>query len=209
MKGLYLWVAVMVGAAGTALAAPAERPATESLRHFFTNVRSFSARFDQVVLDEALNVVQESAGTLTIARPDRFRWDYDKPFRQHIIADGRKIWVYDEELKQVTVRALVGALADTPAVLLAGKGRIDDTYVLKNLGLQGKLSWVQLTPHRKDGGFEDIRIGFEAGRLRTLEMIDGFGQTTRVTLHEPKENPGIDPARFHFTPPKGVDVVGE
>lgn len=194
------------------VAAPAATPeptASDSLRRFFSGVQSYSARFNQVVLDEALNVIQESSGMLTIARPDRFRWDYDAPFRQHIIADGKRIWVYDEELKQASVRALAGGLADTPAVLLAGRGRIDDTFVLKNIGVQGSLNWVQLTPRKKDGGFEEIRIGFEKQRLKILEMVDGFGQTTRVTLKEQRENVTIDPARFQFTPPKGVDVVGE
>jgi outer membrane lipoprotein carrier protein len=209
MKRVRYLAALFLSLASAATLAAVEKPAAESLRHFFGNVRSYSARFNQVVLDEAFNVIQESSGTLSIARPDRFRWDYDAPFKQHIIADGQKIWVYDEELKQVTVRPLAGGLADTPAVLLAGKGRIDDTYVIKNLGMQGELNWVQLTPRRKDGGFEDIRIGFDQGRLRTLEMVDGFGQMTRVTLLSAKENPKLDPARFQFTPPKGVDVVGE
>jgi outer membrane lipoprotein carrier protein len=192
-----------------ALVAAPQRTATESLRHFFGNVHSYSARFSQVVLDESLNLIQESSGTLLLQRPDRFRWDYNAPFKQHIVADGKKIWVYDEELAQVSVRPLTGGLADTPAVLLAGRGRIDDTFVIKDMGVQGKLSWVQLKPRKKDGGFEDIRIGFDGGRMRQLEMVDGFGQTTRVILSEPRENVALEAGRFQFTPPKGVDVVGE
>jgi outer membrane lipoprotein carrier protein len=206
------WVSVLGLLAVVAVpvfAAPADKPASDSLRHFFGNVRSYSARFNQVVLDEGLNVIQESSGTLSLQRPDKFRWDYDVPFKQHIIADGSKIWIYDEELAQVSVRPLSGGLADTPAVLLAGRGRIEDTFTLKNLGVQGKLNWVQLTPIRKDGGFEDIRIGFVGNRMRQLEMVDGFGQTTRVMLSDPRENIALDSARFRFTPPKGVDVVGE
>lgn len=186
-----------------------ERTAPESLRHFFGNVRSYSARFNQVVLDESLNLIQESSGTLSLQRPDRFRWDYTAPFKQQIIADGKKIWVYDEELAQVSVRPLSGGLADTPAVLLAGRGRIDETFVIKDMGVQGKLNWVQLKPRTKDGGFEDIRIGFDGGRMRQLEMVDGFGQTTRVTLSDPRENVAFEARRFQFTPPKGVDVVGD
>ena len=199
---------MLLGMAQPVLSA-VERPATDSLRHFFTNVRSFTARFNQVVLDEGLNVIQETTGTLSLERPNKFRWDYDAPFRQVIVADGQKIWIYDAELQQVTVRTLRGGLADTPAVLLAGKGRIDDTFTLKNLGTQGKMQWVQLSPKRKDGGFENIRIGFEQGHMRILEMVDAFGQTTRVTLSQQKENPALDAGRFQFKPPKGVDVVGE
>lgn len=191
---------------------PAANPApdpTASLKRFFSDVHSYQARFNQVVLDESLNTIQESSGTLWIERPDKFRWDYDLPFKQQIVADGVRIWVYDPELKQVTVRPLTGGLGDTPAMLLAGKGKLDNGFTVKSLGAQGKLAWAQLIPKRKDGGFEDIRIGFEQGRLRMLEMVDGFGQTTRVTLHAPKENKKIDAAKFKFTPPKGVDVVGE
>lgn len=200
---------VALVSAVSAIAAPAEKPASDSLKHFFENVRSYSARFNQVVLDEGLSVIQESSGTLSLHRPNKFRWDYDAPFKQHIIADGAKIWVYDEELAQVSVRPVTGGLAATPAALLAGLGRLDDTFQLKNLGVQGKLNWVQLTPIRKDGGFEDIRIGFDGNRMRQLEMVDGFGQTTRVTLTNPKENMAVDASRFQFTPPRGVDVVGD
>ena len=183
--------------------------AKDSLRRFFNEVHSYSARFDQVVLDEALNIIQESSGRLWITRPNKFRWDYDKPFKQVIVGDGKKIWVYDEELQQVTVHAMTGGLGDTPAVLLAGRGRLDDNFVVKKLGTQGKLEWIQLLPRRKDGGFEDIRIGFEKGKLRVLEMIDAFGQTTRITLGAGKENVRIDTAKYVFKPPQGVDVVGD
>jgi len=191
------------------VAQAAEPAGTDSLRQFFANVKTINARFSQVVLDEALNTIQESSGTLWIDRPDKFRWDYDSPFKQEIVSDGEKIWVYDKDLEQVTVRPLAGGLGYTPAVLLAGRGRLEDNFVVKPLGQQGDLEWAQLIPKNKDGGFESVRIGFEQGQLRVLEMVDGFGNTTRVTLKAAKENVKIDPAKFQFTPPKGVDVVGE
>jgi len=202
-------LSMMTLAAVTVAHAAAAPSGADSLRKFFTSVNSVQAQFSQVVLDEALNTIQESSGTLYIERPNKFRWDYDIPFKQEIVADGKQIWVYDKELQQVTVRDLTGGLGDTPAVLLAGKGRLEDRFTVKSLGEQGSLVWAQLIPKNKDGGFETIRIGFEQGKLATLEMIDGFGQTTRVTLRNSKENIRIDPARFRFTPPKGVDVVGQ
>ncbi len=207
LASFILYLSVIFFVADPGFASP--KKGTDSLYRFFNEVRSYSARFNQVVLDEALNTIQESSGRLWITRPNKFRWDYDKPFRQLIVSNGKKIWVYDEELQQVTVRAMTGGLGDTPAVLLAGKGSLDDNFVVKKLGAQGKLEWVQLLPKRKDGGFEDIRIGFEKGKLRVLEMIDGFGQTTRVTLRAGRENVKIDSAKYAFKPPQGVDVVGE
>ena len=181
----------------------------DSLRRFFKDVDSYSARFSQIVLDERNTPIQESSGTLWIERPDKFRWDYEKPYKQQIVADGKRLWVYDPGLQQVTVRPLAGSLGDTPAALLAGKGRLDNNFRIKSLGEQNGIDWVQLLPRRKDSGYDDIRIGFAQGKLHILEMVDGFGHTTRVTLEMPKENVRIAPDRFSFTPPEGVDVVGE
>ncbi len=189
--------------------ASAAKTGPEDLRRFFKDVQSFTARFNQVVLDESLNMLQESSGTLWIQRPNRFRWNYDAPFEQQIVGDGKKIWVYDVELRQVTVRAMSGGLGNTPAILLAGRGTLDEDFYVKSLGTQGKLDWLQLIPKSKDGGFEDIRVGFDKGKLRVLEMIDGFGQTTRITLRNAAENVDINPDKFVFKAPPGVDVVRE
>uniref|UniRef100_UPI00355A5374 outer membrane lipoprotein chaperone LolA n=1 Tax=Sulfuricaulis sp. TaxID=2003553 RepID=UPI00355A5374 len=181
----------------------------DSLRRFFHEVNSFSARFKQVVLDETLKPIQESSGTLWIERPNKFRWDYEKPYKQQIVADGKRLWVYDVGLQQATVRDLSGGLNDTPAMLLAGKGRLDDNFTIQPLDAPGNLTWVQLKPRHKDSGYDDIRVGFAQGKLRVIEMVDGFGHTTRVTLESPRENARIESTRFSFTPPEGVDVAGE
>jgi outer membrane lipoprotein carrier protein len=189
--------------------AGAAKTGRDDLQRFFKDVQSFTAQFNQVVLDESLNMLQESSGTLWIQRPNRFRWNYVAPFEQQIVGDGNKIWVYDVELRQVTVRRMSGGLGNTPAILLAGRGTLDDDFEVKSLGTQGKLDWLQLTPRSKDGGFEDIRVGFDKGKIRVLEMIDGFGQTTRIALRNAAENVDISPERFVFKVPPGVDVVRE
>lgn len=183
--------------------------APQDLHRFFNQVQSYSARFDQVVLDEAMNPIQESSGNLWIQRPGKFRWQYSTPFDQQIVADGKRVWVYDVDLKQVAVRHMAGALGSTPAMLLAGQGRLETGFEIKDLGKQGELDWVQMKPKKNDGGFEDIRIGFEKGKIRILEMIDNFGQTTRVTLKNAQENTKIAADKFQFQPPKGVDVINE
>lgn len=181
--------------------------ASDPLQRFFKDVYSYQATFKQVVLDEGLNTLQESSGNLWIERPNRFRWDYEIPFKQHIVGDGKRIWVHDEELEQVTVRLMKGALGYTPAILLAGGGRLTDNFTIKKLAKQGKLQWMEMIPKTKDGGFEDIRLGFEGNDLRLLEMVDGFGQTTRITMSNTRENRKIRDSLFRFTPPKGVDVI--
>ncbi len=183
--------------------------APTSLERFFNDVHTYTAHFQQVVLDEGLNILQESSGTLSIERPGKFRWDYDTPYQQQIVGDGKKVWIYDVELQQVTVRRMTAALSSTPALLLAGKAGLKRHFAVTDLGHQGNLDWVKMVPKIRDGGFEDIRIGFEKGVIRSLELVDGFGQTTRITLSDASENKKIDAKRFSFVPPKGVDVITE
>jgi len=183
--------------------------AIQDLQRFFSQVLRYSARFQQVVLDEAMQPIQESSGNLWIERPGKFRWDYTSPYAQNIVGDGKQVWVYDVDLKQVAVRRMEGALGTTPAILLAGRGSLESGFNIKDLGRQGEIDWVEMKPKRNDGGFETIRIGFEKGKIRILEMIDGFGQTTRVTLSAAQENAAIAPGKFVFKPPAGVDVITE
>lgn len=177
------------------------------LDRFFNDVKTYSAQFEQVVLDEAKQPVQRSSGQLWIERPGKFRWDYAQPYEQQIIGDGNKVWVYDVGLEQVTVRSMATALGDTPAALLAGRGRLSDNFTVKALDRPGNLTWVQLEPKKKDSGFESIRLGFSGQQLAQMELADGFGQVTRITLSGYRENVAIDPGKFRFKPPPGVDVI--
>lgn len=202
-------LAALLMAATFVTPASAAAAAADRLARFFSEVETFSARFEQVILDERSNPIEESAGELWIARPGRFRWDYRPPLEQHIVSDGERVWFYDVELEQVTVRPLGEALGRTPAILLAGEGDVDASYVVTELGEHDRLAWVALAPRDDDAHFETIRIGFEGDALRVLELIDGLGQTTRITLSETRENPAVAASRFELEVPADVDVIDE
>lgn len=181
----------------------------DSLDRFFETVQTYTARFQQVILDEGLNPIEESSGVMQIARPGRFRWDYEPPNEQHIVSDGQKVWLYDIELEQITVRSQERSLGKTPATLLAGSSDIKSNYEIRDLGQTGVLVWVGMKPKDSESGFSDMRIGFEDDELRIMELVDGLGQTTRITLTEASENQEIDDARFILAPPEGVDIIDE
>ena len=181
----------------------------DSLDRFYNNVQTYSAHFDQVVLDEGLVPIEESSGIMQIARPGRFRWDYEPPNEQAIVGDGKKVWIYDIELEQITVRPQEQSLGRTPATILAGSGDIGSNYEIRDLGAAGLLTWVGINPRDTDSGFDDMRIGFEGDELRTIELVDGLGQTTRITLSGGVENEAVDEAQFILTIPEGVDVIDE
>ena len=153
-----------------ALSAADTANGVQSLRRFFAEVNRYTAHFSQTVLDESDKPIQEAKGRLWIERPNKFRWNYESPAKQQVVSDGESLYVYDEDLKQVTVRSLKQGLLDTPAMLLAGRGRIDDQFVVKDAGREKGLDWAELTPKRKDSGVDQVRIGFVQGRWRMFEI---------------------------------------
>ena len=187
----------------------AQASGMQDLKRFFNDVKSFTASFEQVVLDENKAVLDTSSGRFWIARPGRFRWEYLTPSGQVIVGAGSDVWIHDIELEQVVHRSAGEAITDTPAALLAGEGRLEANFELQDLGRQGRLDWVRLLPRKKDSGYLDIRVGFENGQLRRLEMIDTFDQTTRMHFMDARENVDIPAERFRFTPPPGIDVIEE
>jgi len=181
--------------------------ATDRLERFFAGVATFEADFSQVILDENLIALEESAGHLWLTRPGRFRWDYGDPLEQSIIADGKQLWVYDVTLEQVTVRDQQAALGNTPAELLAGEGDFTDSYQIEDLGKQGSLEWISLTPRAANSQFSRIHLGFESGVLKLIQMLDTLEQVTRVRLENAVENRPLPDEVFLFKPPPGVDVI--
>ena len=188
--------------------------AVDTLKSFFKGTQTLWAHFDQVVTDTNGRKIQEVKGSMQLQRPGKFRWDYDKPFVQQIVGDGAKVWLYDPELNQVTVRALDKAMGSSPAALLAGGNEIEKNFNLKNLNNANNLEWVKATPKDNDSGFESVSLGFllagaNKGMLQELELLDSFGNKTKIKLSEWERNGNIDAQKFKFVPPVGTDVVGE
>ncbi|NKB76317.1 MAG: outer membrane lipoprotein chaperone LolA [Gammaproteobacteria bacterium] len=179
----------------------------DSLNHFFTEIRTFEARFGQIVLNDSLEEVDDGQGKVWISRPGLFRWDYEAPDAQEIVGDGVNVWIHDVELEQVTVRDQQDALGNTPAILLAGAGNLGDNYIIEDIGTQGRFDWVNLIPREQESSFEEVRIGFEDNRLRLMELIDSLGQKTRISFIDLKENVFIPSTIFDFIAPDGVDVI--
>ncbi len=176
---------------------------------FLKDVKSLKADFTQVVLDSNGKQVKQSTGTLSIKRPDRFRWDYAKPNEETVVADGKRLWLYDVALQQVTVKPLNDTLAASPAVLLAGSNDVDKSFTVTDLGEQGGLTWVSLTPKVKDTDFDSVKLGFKGEDVSVMELKDNLGNTTRIGFDHVQRNPAVSDDSFRFTPPAGADVVGD
>lgn len=183
--------------------------ASDALRQFLSSTRSLKADFTQVVVAKNGRRPQQSTGVFWLARPDRFRWQINAPFVQLLVGDGSRIWLYDPDLSQVSVKKQGAALAGTPAALLAGGPEFERQFTLRDTGEQDGLQWVEAQPKQTEGGFERIRLGLLAGELQVMELLDHFGQTTTLRFSKMQRNPELAAHLFRFTPPAGADVLGE
>jgi outer membrane lipoprotein carrier protein len=181
----------------------------DSLKSLLNQTTTAKARFAQAVLDKNNKTLQQVTGTMEFSRPGRFRWEYNKPYEQTIVGDGSRLWIYDKDLNQVTVRKLDRALGASPAALLAGSNEIDKSYTLKSAGAEGGLDWLEATPRTQDTAFERIRLGFGQNGLEAMELKDQFGQMTVIKFADLERNVKISPDAFKFTPPKGAAVISE
>ncbi len=203
-RALWILSAAVLGLIGVARAGGMDR-----LNEFMSATLAATGEFEQRIYNRERKLVQESRGTLAFQRPGRFRWAYSKPYPQLIVGDGARVWVYDEDLNQVTVRKLDQALGATPAALLAGANDALKAFTLRDDGTRDGLEWVEAIPRDRDSTFERIRMGFGLTGLARMDLTDNFGQTTELRFRALQRNPRVDPGLFRFTPPKGADVVGD
>ena len=184
--------------------------ASDKLKTFIDATHSAQANFTQEVQDKSGKRIQSASGTMQFVRPGKFRWVYQKPYEQIIVGDGKKFWLYDADLNQVTVKKLDAALSSSPAALLSGSNEIERGFVLKDLDPRQDLEWLQATPKSAETNFDQILMAFNAkSELVVMELHDAYGHRTVLRFSGLKSNPVLSPQLFKFVPPKGADVLGE
>jgi outer membrane lipoprotein carrier protein len=201
MRGVLLFLVLLPAAA---LASGVER-----FQAYLRTTQTARADFEQKVFDREKKLVQQSKGSFSFLRPGRFRWSYAQPYAQLIVGDGARVWIYDEDLNQVTVRAMARAQGSTPAALLAGAADVERAFELSDAGSRDGLEWLEAKPREREAGFERIRLGMGTAGVQAMELADHFGQTTVLRFSNIVRNPPLEPSTFRFTPPKGADVLGE
>ncbi|MEP7283572.1 MAG: outer membrane lipoprotein chaperone LolA [Rubrivivax sp.] len=189
-----------------AVAGAAQADAVDQLRRFVAEVKAGSADFEQIVTTPDGAARKPTRGFFAFLRPDRFRFDYTQPYEQQIVSDGRKVWLHDPDLQQVTVRRLDQALGATPAALLTG-GSLERDFTLVAQPASEQLEWVRATPKASDGAFQWMAVGFRGDTLAAVEILDRFGQRTRLSFRGFTVRSDLTPSAFSFTPPAGTSVV--
>jgi len=181
--------------------------ANEVLNEFFNNLKTLHSKFDQKLLDEGGNLLETSEGEVYLQRPAKFRWHYQNPYEQLIVGDGEKVWIYDLDLEQVTVKSMNEALGKTPAWLLtSGKNVENDFFVTKLSAQAGVTAWI-LKPKDKEAQFNSMGLSLKSDEIQHFELKDNLGQTTIITFKHSRYNQTLDREFFTFTPPKNVDIL--
>jgi outer membrane lipoprotein carrier protein len=208
MKKLFATLAL------SALTIAAHASALDSLENFIRSAKSGHAEFTQVVTappkDGQAARTKTSTGSFEFQRPNRFRFDYRKPFEQSIVADGQTLWLFDKDLNQVTQRKQAKVLGSTPAALIAASPDLETLkkdFDLQVLPDRDGLQWVQATPKQKEGQLSNMKVGFRGDQLAALDILDAFGQRSVLTFTGMQVNGGVNAEAFVFHPPKGADVV--
>lgn len=197
----------LLATVAVAFAASAHASGLDDFLAFNAATKTATARFEQQVVDRTGRVVERGSGTFAFARPGKFRWTYEKPHQQLLVGDGRKLWIYDPDLKQVTVKRVDQAISSTPAALLAGRDDITRLFTLRDAGTADGLSWVEALPKAPDTGFERVRLGLNGKVLAAMELQDQLGGRTMLRFADLKANAAVAPDTFTFKPPAGADVL--
>ena len=176
---------------------------------FSKNLQAVSATFSQSVTDANGHRGDESRGTLALEAPRQFRWETTMPYQQTIVADGARVWLYEPDLAQVSVRNQSSAETHSPLTVLTDLSQLDRQFSAAESGERDGLLWLKLTSKAKDPEFEYAELGFDAQTLRSMLFKDQLGNTTEIRFSDWKRNPKLAAGTFKFTPPKGIDVVGD
>jgi outer membrane lipoprotein carrier protein len=215
-KWLKHTVGAMLAGASMLIASQAFASGTEQLKAFVAQVHAARGTFVQQEVKAPSKAASQSnapktsgtsSGTFLFARPGKFIWSYEKPYSQVLQADGDKLYVYDKDLNQVTVRPLGGSLGASPAAILFGSNDLEKNFTLRDAGVKGGIDWLELTPKAKDTQFQTVGIGFKDGNLEAMELHDVFGNVTLLTFSNMQKNPPLKSDQFKFAVPKGADVI--
>ena len=211
MKRLMLILSTTFLALGLVFVAQAEPAgaARARLDAFAQNLHSLTGQFNQSLTDINGKSSKTSAGTLALEAPRQFRWDTLTPYKQTIVADGSRVWIYDPELEQVTVRVQSSEEARSPLTVLTDVKQIDKNFKVSEQGEHDGLVWLRLTSTSKDPQFDYADLGFDANGLARMTFRDQLGSTTDIRFSGWQRNAAVPPSTFNFVPPQGTDVIGD
>ncbi|MGK0296506.1 MAG: outer membrane lipoprotein carrier protein [Gammaproteobacteria bacterium] len=177
------------------------------LKEYIQSLNSFEATFEQSIYGQSGTVLESSYGIVRLQKPGKFYWVYQQPYRQYLISNGESIWIYDEDLEQVTINKIDRNAQNSPAALLSGEMDIESNYIVTDLGPLEDADWIELRSNHTDTEFNAIRLGFIQGELSGMVLFDNLGQTSELHFNDVLRDKIFDKSLFEFVPPAGIDII--
>ena len=204
-------IATSLLAAACLVSASAWAGARDDLKAFTTGLKGLDGQFSQQVFDSRGKVKETTSGRVALSAPRLFRWEYQRPHVQQIVADGTEVWMYEPDLEQATVRAQGKEEQNSPLTALINPALLEQQYdVSEEAAPRDGLQWLSLTPKRgTEASFQYAALGFNTQGLAKMEITDAVGQRTVIAFTGWKRNPSFARGTFSFTPPVGTDVIGK
>jgi len=209
MKTALVLLALPLLLAGLSRHVLAQNSARDQLVAFSTGMNTLSAAFEQRVIGSDGAVQDESGGKVWLSQPHYFRWEYGGDFPEIVVADGLQIWIYDEVLQQVTIKPQSDLTADSPLSLLTDIGRLDEQFEVREGGDIDGMVLLELRAKKEQSEFDRVLIGLQDRELRFMALEDAFGLRTEIRFSNLQRNVELDHGLFVFSPPEGVDIIGE
>ena len=182
---------------------------TGHIRKFLQGLETLQVNFRQTLHNEQGEKLETSNGVLYLQRPGKFHWSYEDPYKQQIITNSETLWIYDEDLEQVTIRDVSESMEQTPASIIVGGENIEDYFVMIDMGKIEGFDWVELTPRDIEAQYSCIRFGFDQDNLGMMVIYDNLGQVTRIDFSGHVRNKQLDTTLFSFETPADVDVIDD
>jgi outer membrane lipoprotein carrier protein len=183
--------------------------ALEQLEQFTSGLNSLQANFNQEIFAADGRLVETSSGRLVLVKPDFFRWDYTGEYPQQIVADGKRVWIYDIELEQVSIKVQSSAAADSPLSVLTRPETIDEQFKITELGSADGEALLELVPLDEQAEFNRIIVGLADNQMRSMILEDAFGQRTHISYLDLEVNGEVADGTFKLEFPDGVDIIGD
>ncbi|MCC2666683.1 MAG: lolA [Gammaproteobacteria bacterium] len=186
-------------------------PATTQLTQLLLTIQTLQADFTQTLSNlQSKQTLQQSFGHVILQQPGKFRWEVKKPVEQLIVGNGKRLWIYDPELEQVTIRSLTKEIGETPAFLLSNpRVALEKNFHVQAMKNTASLQWFLLTPKNRNTLFVFIKIGFLKSQIREMDLQDHLGHNTVIEFYNVISNQPLASSLFNFKLPRHVDVIDE
>ena len=171
---------------------------------------TFQARFIQKSYLKILGQSQKAEGSVSIQKPGKMKWNYRAPDRQILVSNDQGLWLYLPDEKQVTkMKAQSIYSSNTPALFLAGRGKLTESFTIGKVTEESGLYVAELIPRNRAQNLSKMVLLVDKKNYQIVgsRVYDNLGNKTEMMFSDIQTNPNLNKKLFQFEVPKGVELI--